>query len=240
MGALAGADFPHAGGHAWQSRPESASLRRAAVANRNSARSHAGRFASVRRTLANALSSVSQSQFRVDLHTDVAKQANPSEKRRRRCKHMTTQRRRIVVLLLASVAQLVLALSVNAAGWSPATSLADGRTLSASVLLPNGRLLVAGGFSNTNATLASAFLYDYVTDTWSSASTMSTPRESPTATLLLSGKVLIAGGFEPIQQFLSSAELYDPATNSWSSASSMSVTRSGHTATLLPNGKVCW
>jgi N-acetylneuraminic acid mutarotase len=145
---------------------------------------------------------------------------------------------RIVLLVLAFVAQFVLALPATAGGWSTATSLADGRTQLASVLLPHGRLLVAGGFSNMNATLSSAFLYDYGTDIWSSAGSMSTARESPTATLLPSGKVLITGGFEPIQNVLSSAEIYDPSTNSWSSASAMSVTRGGHTATLLPRGKV--
>ena len=69
-------------------------------------------------------------------------------------------------------------------------------------LLPDGRVLIAGGGrTNANAgaladpALASAELYDPGTGTFSATGEMSTPRFGPTATLLNNGKVLIAGGF---------------------------------------------
>ena len=144
----------------------------------------------------------------------------------------------IAVALRACLAQLILSLPANAAGWSTAMPLADARTNMASALLPDGRLLVAGGVNSANGTLSSAFVYDYLTNSWRSAGNMSVGRESATATLLPSAKVLIAGGAEPVSGFLSSAELYDPAKKSWSDIGSMSFPRYGHTATLLSTGKV--
>jgi hypothetical protein len=113
--------------------------------------------------------------------------------------------------------------------------MATKREDAAAVLLPSGKVLVAGG-SNT-ASLTSAELYDPSTNTWTSAGDMVTPRDTATATLLPNGKVLVAGG-DNGGGAVASAERYDPATNSWSSAGSMGHAHSDHTATLLPNGKV--
>ena len=71
-------------------------------------------------------------------------------------------------------------------------------------LLPNGKLLVAGGY--TGAYLASAELYDPTTGTWSVTGSLNTARGNHTATLLPSGKVLVAGGYNG--GYLTSAELY--------------------------------
>jgi WD40 repeat protein len=102
-------------------------------------------------------------------------------------------------------------------------------------LLPNGKVLIAGGMnvmvprirwgSCTNL----AELYDPATDTFSSAGAMAVVHCGHNATLLQNGKVLIVGGTD--------AELYDPATNSWSSAGTMNAAHAG-SAVLLPNGNV--
>jgi len=116
--------------------------------------------------------------------------------------------------------------------FTPAANLNTGRGNHSATLLPNGKVLVAGGVIT-----ATAELYDPSTNSWSYAASMSTNRYDHTATLLPNGKVLVAGGYNGTTYF-SSAELYDPATNTWSSAGSMSVARLHHTATLLRNGKV--
>ncbi len=109
-------------------------------------------------------------------------------------------------------------------------------------LLSTGKVLIAGGGStpNVGSGLASADLYDPVTNTFStSQSTMSELRESATATLLPGGNVLIAGGFAPTLGVLSDADLYHPTTNMFTpSASLMSDFRCAATATLLPSGRV--
>jgi uncharacterized protein YjdB len=114
--------------------------------------------------------------------------------------------------------------------WSPAASMAGGRSQHTATLLTNGKVLVVGGDGGYNKQFnpLSAELYDPATNTWSPAA--STAKAHGTATLLTNGKVLATGG--------GSAELYDPATNTWSPAGSMATSRYGHTATLLPNGKV--
>jgi WD40 repeat protein len=108
-------------------------------------------------------------------------------------------------------------------------------------LLPNGKVLVAGGVDNSGAATASAELYDPTTGTFSATGSMTTGRYQYTATLLPSGKVLVAAGCSGNNgpcQLLASAELYDPTTGTFSATGSMTAGRAGHTATLLPNGKV--
>jgi hypothetical protein len=104
-------------------------------------------------------------------------------------------------------------------------------------LLPNGRVLVAGGFSDSGIAMNHAALYDPVTEGWTTTGMMRHPRALHTATLLPNGKVLVAGGSADSTS-LSSAELYDPAAGTWTLVGSLSVARSRHTATLLCSGKV--
>ena len=102
-------------------------------------------------------------------------------------------------------------------------------------MLPNGKVLVAGG-SNDNS-LASAELYDPASGTWTTTGSLANARYFHTATLLPNGKVLVAGGYSA-GSYLASAELYDPASGTWTATGSLADARRFHTATLLPNGKV--
>jgi len=113
--------------------------------------------------------------------------------------------------------------------WSPAASLSTSRSDHSATLLPNGKVLVAGGISGFTV-LVSMELYDPATNTWSPAADMPA-LNSPTATLLQNGKVLFTG-------IDANAATYDPTTNTWSPAGTMTVARDGYTATLLANGKV--
>jgi len=99
-------------------------------------------------------------------------------------------------------------------------------------LLPNGKVLLAGGGRDPGDAV-----YDPSTSKWSPAASLATSRAYHTATLLPDGKVLIAGGTSEGKE-LASAEIYDPSCNSWSSAGSLEMQRERHTATLLPNGKL--
>jgi hypothetical protein len=59
-------------------------------------------------------------------------------------------------------------------------------------LLPNGKVLVAGGYNFSYP--ASAELYDPATGKWTTSGALKTARDLHTATLLPNGQVLVAGG----------------------------------------------
>src|SRR6266478_5596840 len=115
-------------------------------------------------------------------------------------------------------------------------SLNTARYVHTATLLPNGKVLVAGGGTGVSE-LSSAELYDPASGSWSPTGSLTTARNDHTATLLPSGKVLVAGG-DSSSGYLTSAELYDPASGTWSATGSLNTARDNHTATLLPSGKV--
>jgi hypothetical protein len=119
-------------------------------------------------------------------------------------------------------------------------SMSTARGEAVEALLPDGRVLVAGGEAdptNRDSRLASAEIYDPARGTFSPTGPMQTARVLATATVLLSGKVLVAGGYDA-QGFLASAELYDPATGKFTATGSMSHNLVGLVATLLKDGRV--
>jgi len=112
------------------------------------------------------------------------------------------------------------------------------------ILLPDGKVLVAGGIKGTQPTsvnVADAELFDPSTGIWTATGSMSTDRAGHTLTLLTSGQVLVAGGSSGgwgVCNDLTSAELYDSSAGTWFPTGNMIAARGGHTATLLPNGQV--
>src|SRR5207248_3329946 len=92
--------------------------------------------------------------------------------------------------------------------WSATGRPAMGRTDHTATLLPNGNVLVAGGFGGSP--LAIAELYDPALGTWSATGSLVFGRYAHTATLLLNDKVLIAGGRNNSGDLIiATAELYD-------------------------------
>src|SRR5580765_6219199 len=111
-------------------------------------------------------------------------------------------------------------------------SMKTNRVYHTATLLPNGKVLVAGG-SGSSGNLSSAELYDPLTGTWAFTGSMKTNHAKHTATLLANGKVLVTGG-----QQQKTSELYDPTTETWAFTGSMTALRQNHTATLLADGRV--
>lgn len=126
--------------------------------------------------------------------------------------------------------------------FSPANDMNTPRANHTATLLPDGRVLIAGGAGSGGNQLNSAELYDPEMNTFTLlAAQMQDPRQGHTATLLDNGKVLITGGwysYAPSGALLSAA-LYDPATETFASTSAtMNYDRAWHSATLLLSGKV--
>jgi Galactose oxidase, central domain len=110
------------------------------------------------------------------------------------------------------------------------------RAAHTATLLPDSKVLIAGGFDTDGHSLASAEVFDPSQQIFASTRNMNVSRAGHTATLLPNGKVLIAGGYNG--DYLSSAELYDPVARKFSPTNTMVAAHSGHVAVLLQNGKV--
>ena len=117
--------------------------------------------------------------------------------------------------------------------------MTSSRANETATLLPNGKVLIAGGVDAANV-VNSTELYDPSSGSFSPGPNMSNPRKNQTQVLLANGKVLIAGGYvDNTGQLISaSTDLYDPATNSITPGPAMNDSRGLAFATLLPNGEV--
>jgi len=125
--------------------------------------------------------------------------------------------------------------------WTTTGSLIVTRYGFEATSLPNGKVLVAGGYAaTTGSLLAEAELFDPSTRKWATTGSLNDPRAVLTLTLLANGQVLVAGGNDVngLHGYASSAELYNPSTGLWTTTGSMNVARLSHTATLLTNGEV--
>ena len=94
------------------------------------------------------------------------------------------------------------------------TTMAFTHAGQSATLLPDGRVLLAGGGN------AQAELYDPATQTWTATPAMAAAHTLQAATLLPDGQVLVVGG-TPAP--LPAAERFDPAAGTWTATSAMLV-----------------
>ncbi len=119
--------------------------------------------------------------------------------------------------------------------FSPTGSMAAARTHHTATLLPDGRVLIAGGYEVDHGLLSSAEIYDPATGRFTPTGSMADARNYATATLLADGRVLIVGGNVGPN---TTAEIYDPASGTFSPTGSLVTERSGSATALLHDGRV--
>ncbi|UXI65888.1 PKD domain-containing protein [Tahibacter amnicola] len=116
-------------------------------------------------------------------------------------------------------------------------SLPTQRSSPAIALLPDGRVLMAGGQTTSNVIVPSADIWDPATNTWTPTGAMATARTGGSATRLADGRILVAGGHNSAGK-QGGVEVFDPATLTFSATGSLAIPRSGHTAIALADGGV--
>ncbi|HUX67921.1 MAG TPA: IPT/TIG domain-containing protein [Terriglobales bacterium] len=108
--------------------------------------------------------------------------------------------------------------------------------------LPNGDVVVAGGFTDYGqpVTYSNAERYQTALGLWEDVNPLQQPLFAESATLLPDGQVLFAGGsgFDALDGFLSADELFDPSLNQFRYTGGLPGTLLGHSATLLQDGTV--
>ena len=124
--------------------------------------------------------------------------------------------------------------------WRKTGSLNTPRASFTATLLPNGKVLVAGGVDNTDNALDTAEIYDPIDGTWRYTGSFGGARFAHAAARLTDGKVLIVGGSNDdfFLTAIGGATVYNPVSGTWSSVGGLSTPRAQSTATLLANGDV--
>jgi hypothetical protein len=98
--------------------------------------------------------------------------------------------------------------------FQPAGSLPELRASHTATLLSDGRVLVVGGgrhWDDPSTWLATAEIWDPVTEAFGPTGPLATEHGSHTATALPDGRVLVIGGNDNRQRAIAMAEVWEPS-----------------------------
>jgi len=130
--------------------------------------------------------------------------------------------------------------------WSAAGQMAQAGMFAVSAVLPDGRVIVAGGSTtlDSSGALARVEIYDPATNQWQAAAPMSKPRGWGGGGVTADGKFVMAAGIstQVIPEGLSvalesSAEAYDWVADAWTPIESMTTPRY-YVGSVVVNGEL--
>jgi hypothetical protein len=132
---------------------------------------------------------------------------------------------------------------VTPSGWSESN---EGRPRfeHAAVALPDGRVIVIGGYATSSLTrsrsaagpTSSVQMYDPQQDAWYDLAPMNMPRARHAAVLLPDGNIAVLGGINTSP--LGSVEVYLPASDEWVEAEGLPSPMVDHAASIAGNNLV--
>ena len=131
--------------------------------------------------------------------------------------------------------------------WSPTTPMNAPRLFIASVKLPNGDVLAAGGVTIGGSALPTSNkveIYNPASNTWRVAADMNQARYGFVLVALPNGQALAIGGVRDWEccwtenSFVKEMEIYDPISDQWNVVGEFPQARAYATANLLPNGSI--
>ena len=132
----------------------------------------------------------------------------------------------------------------SADSWATVEAMPHPHVLGAATLLPNGQVLVTGGYTGgeiSQVTQASD-RYDPATGHWLDTAPFATATAAQGMSLLADGRVLMTGGYRSgygvTNEVLGTALAFDPATNRWRSVADMPHLHGYHAQLTLPDGRV--
>lgn len=139
--------------------------------------------------------------------------------------------------------------------WTPTANMTNYRAGGTSWVLPDGRVMIAGGTEGNNihelhdvadllgTALKSTEIYDPATDTWIFGAPLSEFKAGAMSAVLEDGRWLVSGGIThisifgiPIPDFSNNQQIYDPATSSWSDTGNLKEKRALGGITRMQSG----
>ena len=128
--------------------------------------------------------------------------------------------------------------------WSPTGPMIVQRRYVETARLPDGRVLVAGGYNSVGGLgiTNTAEIYNPVSNSWSAAGTLSVPRYLHSLVALPNGRMLAVNGssdtvYSPTS-LVANMESYNPVSNQWTIIGQLQQPNIASTATLLQDGRV--
>jgi hypothetical protein len=118
-----------------------------------------------------------------------------------------------------------------------AGSMNQARSNHSAAAMPDGSVMVAGGFGPNDVITNTAEIFYSTAMAWRAAPVMPSARALNTATTLRDGRIMLAGGINS-GGVLSSVVAFNPVTGTWAALASMPSALHSHTATLLLDGRV--
>jgi hypothetical protein len=123
--------------------------------------------------------------------------------------------------------------------FTKAGNMLKPREAYTATLLPNGKVLVTGGWSRIDLSyIITAELFDPATNTFAPTGNLTIGRGYHTATALADGRVLIVGGSDTTWTLRTATDVYDPVLGTFSAGPSLATARADHAAIRLQDGRV--